>query len=115
MRFDPDQGWYYEADGADVIQSADYGKATPFCPSIHMPRIASRITLEITAVRVERVQVITRADAIAEGCQPGETTEGDYSYELGFLDLWDSINAKRGPSWESNPWVWVVEFRRVQP
>ena len=74
-------------------------------PSIHMPKWAARIWLEITSIRVERVQEITEADAIAEGgpmgLQPFET-------------LWDILNAKRGYSWESNPWVWVVGFRRAE-
>lgn len=74
-------------------------------PSIHMPRWASRITLEITGVRVERLQAISEADAAAEGCDG----KGPLSYH--YAQLWESIN---GPgSWEANPWVWVVEFRRI--
>mgnify|MGYP001563553262 CR=1 FL=1 len=72
-------------------------------PSIHMPRWASRITLGIVSVRVERLQEISVRDALAEG----EQGVGDFCY------LWDSINAKRGYSWESNPWVWVIEFKRI--
>ncbi|MDD2707536.1 MAG: hypothetical protein PHV34_05955 [Verrucomicrobiae bacterium] len=95
-------------------------------PSIHMPRWASRITLEIIKVRVERVQEITEDDAKAEGAKKGlwlendmlleptdEYEEGKSSYKQGFGFLWDSINAKRGFGWESNPWVWAIEFRRV--
>jgi len=125
MKFDPDRGWRYCADGADVIESADYSKRTPSCPSIHMPRKASRIFLEVTDVRVERVQEITEKDAVSEGIKPvqfGLTTSGyewsptedatDTAKES-FYCLWNSINAKRGYGWDVNPWVWVVEFRRV--
>jgi hypothetical protein len=82
-----------------------------------MPRAASRITLEITEVRVERLQDISEDDALAEGCsstaivhEDGEDYTGHYASEE-YQDLWESIN---GPgSWEANPWVWVVEFKRL--
>lgn len=87
-------------------------------PSIHMPRWASRITLEVTAVRVERLQDISEEDAEAEGVD-GSGPVGNMRVwsEMGrhryqFAGLWDAINGKRCP-WDSNPWVWVVEFRRV--
>jgi len=93
-------------------------------PSIHMPRAASRITLEITGVRVERLQDISEADALAEGVtpkwEPGcsgrlmEAISGFMSFHpaaSAYADLWEQIN---GPgSWDANPWVWVVEFKRV--
>lgn len=78
-------------------------------PSIFMPRWASRITLEVVSVRVERVQDITPEDARAEGI------EHLYAPRNAFASLWDSINAKRGAGWTVNPWVWVVEFKVVQP
>lgn len=102
-------------------------------PSIHMPRWASRILLEIVSVRVERLQDISEADSIAEGinCYPFRPDDGfpicsGYTHEtnddrcmlwatakLAYLKLWESIN---GPgSWDANPWVWVVEFKRVMP
>lgn len=93
-------------------------------PSIFMPRWASRITLEITKVRVERVQEISHQDALAEGC-PGHDWVESSPYIAGphtdagelpaeeYRHLWDSINAKRGFGWEKNPWVWIVEFRRI--
>ncbi len=88
-------------------------------PSIFMPRWASRITLEITDVRVERVQAISHVDAIAEGAIDAELGAGDLisgSYAVtNYAVLWDGINAKRGYSWSSNPWVWVLTFTRVQP
>lgn len=86
-------------------------------PSIHMPRRASRITLEVTGVRVERLQDISVADAIAEGVNihpdhHSKPRESIYSPVQAYRDLWESIN---GPgSWEANPWVWVVEFKRIE-
>ena len=85
-------------------------------PSIHMRRIDSRITLEITSVRVERLQEISADDARAEGCPdkpvPGaEQASVDLLAKLWYHDLWEQIN---GPaSWDANPWVWAIEFRRV--
>lgn len=88
-------------------------------PSIFMPRWASRLTLEVTEVRVERVQDISEDDILAEGIQnPIGDLPGFVSpvyYRECFERLWDSINAKRGHPWESNPWVWVVEFKRIKP
>jgi hypothetical protein len=85
---------------------------TGWRPSIHMPRWASRLTLEVTGVRVERVQDISEVDAGAEGIECG----GEWEYDTArnaFRDLWDSINGARGYGWDANPWVWVVEFKRV--
>lgn len=90
--------------------------------AMHMPRWASRLILEIVAVRVERLQVISEADARAEGC--GRAVDEDdidgapdapapaQTYRGGYRWLWDEING-RG-SWDANPYVWVVEFRRVE-
>jgi hypothetical protein len=96
-------------------------------PSIHMPRRCSRITLEITGVRVERLQEISGEDAKAEGAQyyvggEGLITETDLriepgfwhgaeGYRQGYAQLWGHINGLG--SWDANPWTWVVEFRRV--
>ena len=82
-------------------------------PSIHMPRWASRITLEITGVRVERVQDISEEDATAEGMEFISINTATWSNRQSFKVLWDSINAKRGFTWESNPWVWIIEFKRT--
>lgn len=92
-------------------------------PSIHMPRWASRITLEVSAVRVERLQDISEADALAEGVtckwEPGCSGRlmeafGGFSFRpaaSAYAELWEQIN---GPgSWDANPWVWVIEFKRV--
>lgn len=109
-------------------------------PSIHMPRWASRILLEVTGVRVERLQDISETDAIAEGIEPNwigdlsvgpngfggqgwvpdcgwrhytNSIDGDPAYTPieSYRSLWESING--AGSWEANPWVWVIEFRRV--
>lgn len=89
-------------------------------PSIHMPRWASRITLEITGVRVERLQDISHADAIAEGGPQSHPSIDAVSRDYGFPDFsrswfgqtWWSIYGEE--SWQLNPWVWVVEFKRVE-
>lgn len=125
-----------------IAYRADWGTMQDSChwrPSIHMPRAASRITLEVTGVRVERLEDISEADAIAEGIelQPEPVIAGGWSGENRFTlkgmgtgacagdvswtaptaaelyqRLWESIN---GPgSWEANPWVWVIEFKRVE-
>lgn len=78
-------------------------------PSIHMPRWASRITLEITDVRVERLQEISRGDAMEEGCPSPNMADGPDPREW-YAALWRQIN---GPdSWPENPLVWVISFRR---
>lgn len=85
--------------------------ATPekWTPSIHMPRWASRILLEIIDVRVERLNSITESDAEAEGVT--DTGFGDLLVD-GFRYLWKSIYGD--DSWQANPWVWVIEFKRVE-
>lgn len=101
-------------------------------PSIHMPREAARIFLRVKNVRVERLQEITPVEVVAEGmgahecreciatygnpcCQDEESECGLGDEILGdFRELWDSLNAKRGYGWDTNPWVWVIEFERVE-
>lgn len=112
-------GWpvRYEADGTVLKHGAFYGLIDGKTRvSIHMPRWASRIQLDIVGVRVERLQDISEADAKAEGCQvpsiiyPDEP-RNSYCYAEQFRLLWESLN---GPgSWDANPWVWVIEFRRI--
>lgn len=125
---------WYEADGArqNGLDRTHLGRLRP---SIHMPRKISRLTLEITGVRVKRLQSISEADAIAEGVDvlsgtdvPGWNKHARYAAPLSrpvlargdwlpsaryaFEDLWESIN---GPgSWAANPWAWVIEFRRIE-
>lgn len=80
-------------------------------PSIHMPRWASRITLRITDIRVERLQDISEGDATAEGVMFGET---GFSARVCFVALWQSINGKSpGRTWSDNPWVWVICFEMI--
>jgi len=116
------QPLHYAADIVHRDEVEDYIKK----PSIHMPRWASRITLEITGIRVERLQDISEEDIDAEGLEWESNQDwaraehisiggGNVgcSYEkYAFRCLWDRINAKRAP-WESNPWVWVIEFKRA--
>ena len=105
----------YGADRAwSKQQPADNGGK--WRPSIHMPRWASRLTLAVTAVRVERLQAITEEDALAEGVSPAPFCKSGRPPGLehveAYEDLWTAINGKRAP-WARNPWVWVVEFTRV--
>lgn len=104
---------HYRASGDSCeFFDADDNWQQRWRPSIHMPRWASRITLEITGVRVERLQDMCVSDAWAEGIESGQITAHNGSVEA-FAALWRSIYG--ADSWQSNPWVWVVEFRRVQP
>ena len=118
----------YAADGSertlevpDVPQDYALPKAAikpgAWVTPLFMPRWASRLTLEITDVRVQRVQEISEEDAQAEGVEAERWVkiggENGASYRMGFRSIWDHINAKRGYSWQSNPWVWAVSFRRV--
>jgi hypothetical protein len=86
----------------------DADKGFSWRPSIHMPRWASRLTLEITDVRVERVREISEEDAAAEGI--GRKSDSRRQW---FARLWDQLNARRGYGWNANPYVWVVSFRQV--
>lgn len=90
---------------ADVgsVASPDFWRA-----SIHMPRWASRLTLEVTEVRVQRLREISEEDVLAEGVTAAD--DPDVTREA-FRFLWDAINGKRAP-WESNPWVWAISFRK---
>lgn len=85
----------------------------PWRPAIHMPRWASRITLEITDVRVERLRDLSEEDAKSEGIIPsaGGVLPG-WEYRINFRDLWMDIYGT--DNWEANPWVWVIEFKRVE-
>ena len=123
----------YQQDPSQVMYRATHQEdGFPFTwesyvwrPSIYMPRWASRILLDVTAIRVERLQDISEADALAEGITPkwepgcsGRLMEalGGFSFRpaaSAYAELWEQIN---GPgSWDANPWVWVIEFKRVTP
>jgi len=105
---------YYRADGEIQEQVEDSEGFTKWNPSIFMPRWASRITLEIENVRVERLQEITEEDALKEGCEIGHGLDDSSPFfaKGQFKQLWDTINGPR--SWSENPWVWVIEFKRVE-
>lgn len=109
----PDEG--LEDIWADLSETANYdidgaARDRKWRPSIHMPRWASRITLRVTGVRIERLQDIGRGDAMREGC-PFPNMANSTSPRDWFATLWESING--GGSWDANPYVWVVEFERA--
>lgn len=117
----PELGRFLQRD----MRTFSDSKLMPFegrwTPSIYMPRWASRITLEITGVRVERLQGITEGDAHSEGAADWAAAHAERMFGLGnkfvsaraaFQHLWESINGTG--SWDLNPWVWVVEFKRVE-
>lgn len=112
---------------AELLQGEAFLGVEQWRPSIHMPRAACRLLLEITDVRVERLQDISEGDALAEGVLEnldqttlydfwhygGEGCWGEFNAVGSFASLWESIN---GPgSWNQNPWVWVVEFKKIAP
>ncbi|EPY7180480.1 morphogenetic protein [Klebsiella pneumoniae] len=113
-------------DGVRGIYSPESDVHVPFRwqPSIHMPRWASRILLEITDVRVERLNAISEKDATAEGVPPAGsllpdypgtflTPKGDFATaKVAFQRLWESIYGEEG--WKANPWVWVISFERIE-
>ncbi|MGP2900547.1 hypothetical protein [Serratia ureilytica] len=110
------EGFAYRADTpagsyGDEVRK-EYG--LKWTPSLHMPRKACRILLEITAVRVERLNDISEEDAKAEGVAPSQhiITPPEALYRVGFLKLWQSIYGEE--SWNANPWVWAISFRRVK-
>lgn len=122
-------GVHYMADGAfreieNTPAAADQwldlnayrGQQGAQVPSIHMLRWASRILLEIVSVRVERLHECSEADAVAEGCAGGHGSIPGYPYNAMAVEhytwLWEKING--AGSWAANPWVWVVEFKRVE-
>lgn len=94
---------------------------TRWTPSLFMPRWACRLILQVRSVRVQRLRDITEFDAKFEGVELGECDHPDCSpgscassrYRPAFAQLWDKLNAKRGYGWETNPWVWAVEFEKI--
>ncbi|THJ35971.1 hypothetical protein E8K88_01440 [Lampropedia aestuarii] len=94
--------YWYRASTPDVVNSED-GEKSPWRPSIHMPKHVARIWLEITGVRVERLQDISHDDAMAEGMAWDDAIHD-------FQKTWEST----GGDWDANPWVWVIDFKRIE-
>ncbi len=127
----PDRDLFLPLAKKDVFAEGLVGdKFGKWRPSIHMYKWMSRITLEVTNIRAERLNDISDNDAVAEGikdlCHCGDYID-DHGFSSGhnpvsmpgwaidnFSELWDSINGKSSYSWESNPWVWVIEFKRIK-
>lgn len=122
-----DFGIHYRADNTilwwrDNGNILDYPVCTKQRPSIFMPRWASRILLEITEIRVQRIQDISDEEAMAEGCPSSRALDihgKSFLYHPfkptgWFKELWNKINSKRGHGWANNDWVWVREFKRVE-
>lgn len=109
--FEKTQFCVYKADGKPAPEFFDADDNLHCCwrPSIHMPRWASRLLLEITSVRVERIRSMSQDDARAEGVI---AASGPMEAGLAFRELWDSIYGEE--SWKANPWVWVIEFKRIE-
>lgn len=120
--------WYAATDPTPMAVDGDGGQklrkngdeASPWISGLRMPRKASRITLGIKSIRVERLQEISEADIRAEGvdettCQRlGESAHRDPALIEAWAHGWDSINGKRkGCAWSDNPWVWVIEFVKL--
>lgn len=114
-KYEKPENCVYAADGVPAPEFYDADDNLRCCwrPSIHMPRWASRITLEITGVRVERLQDISEVDASAEGITPAVGgVEHGWEHRFNFRELWMGIYGES--CWQANPWVWVIEFKRVQ-
>jgi hypothetical protein len=116
---DGDNWWFYRADNASVkMVEEEYNKTghPKTIPSIHMPRWASRITLEVKRVWVERVQDSTMDDLVSEGIRcDGSHNMGEFCSKMirEFRDLWNSIYAAKGYGWDKNPWIWACEFEVI--
>jgi hypothetical protein len=128
MTLECDRAYQYAADNPGVpITASRHGGVTPEWwkrPAIHMPRVASRIMLEVTGVRIERLQDISEDDAVAEGVERlaadlpywfnYHTSTFEYtclSAKDSFRTLWESING--AGSWDANPWIWCISFKRA--
>lgn len=116
-------GWRYRADNDDLAEKRAAGEVGKWMPSIHMPRWASRLTLTVTDVRVQRLQDISEADAVTEGIQVDPETGGFWgangggicdttarfiNARMAFRDLWNSLHG--ADAWDVNPWVVALTF-----
>lgn len=118
--YTPDCTVFYRADYRDDPHGMDgekspEGKYRTWIPSIHMPRKASRLQLEVIGIRVEKLHDISESDCIAEGAPGGHGAIPGYAYNATpqehYRYIWTSINS--AASWDANPWVWVVEFKHL--
>lgn len=121
------QKYHYKASLDDFICQAPEG-FIKWKPSIHMPKFAARIFLKVTDIKVQMLQDITEDEAQQEGIDPEVAIEysnwrptfydpdsgGEPNYREAFKDLWNKIYKKKGYGWDSNPWVFVISFKRVE-
>lgn len=126
---EPDCIWADEGQEGAANRDESDGTCTMWKPSIHMPRWAARIFLEVVYIGVKRIKYITEEDSKAEGAiyhngmevgHSGFRFNQDHEFvyktaKEAFAVFWDSINLKRGFGWEANPYCWVVEFKRIEP
>ena len=103
---DPEEAW-------EQFKAAAVHGAYHWRPSIHMPRWASRLSLEIVSLRVERVQDISEEDARAEGVDYMPSMPAATTHRTSFARGWDVINGKKGLGWSVNPWLWALTYKRV--
>lgn len=106
---------YADEGNGETFYRADGERDVTWKPSIHMPRWACRLVLEITDVRVERLNSMDEDEAYAEGIErPESVLMGGTLSVAKFKDLWDSIHKNDGFNWHTNPWVWVITFKRME-
>lgn len=108
------QSWTQQTHRVPIEKCHKPAVVDKWTPSIHMPRWASRITLEITGVRVERLTALSDDDARNEGCpaQLPHNPDDEHQARTWFRGLWSEIYGEE--SWQANPWVWVIEIKRVE-
>lgn len=119
-----DDGYHYKADATTASEEMRVAYGYKWKSSRFMPRSVARLFLKVVSIRVERLQGITEEDARAEGCidfhdkigdeKFDDVAEFDLTARDAFTELWDGINTKRGYGWDVNPWVYVIEFQRVE-
>jgi hypothetical protein len=117
---DGEEGFAYKADGEPskfpYWGNANQCKDEVWIPSIHMPRVAARIFLKVTDVRIERIRATTAGDCKKEGVKLDFDITDIFTadeYIEGFKKIWDSIYQKQGDGWDENPWTWVFEFEKL--